>query len=129
MMAVERWLYGTLSAQPELAGRVWGHVIPPDAALPAVVFVYQSGPTTVAPGGNPVLSRFRYVVKAVGEAESFEPLRPLFEAADAALRSAAPGGGVMGAVREGYVSFVELWGSQQIRHLGAIYTIYYSEVN
>lgn len=126
-MAVEQWLYNTLSARPELAGRVWGHVIPADADLPAVVFVYQAGPVSVGVGGRPLLARLRYAVKAVGETESFEDLRPLFEAADAALLAPTASGPALGAVRESYLAFVEFSGPQQIRHLGAVYTIYFAE--
>lgn len=127
----ERWLFDTLSADPTLVsqvnGRMYGHLAPPEADTPFVVWTAQ-GPRDIRGVGTVrIMTMALYVVKAVGTGRSFLDLEGIAWRIDAVLHGATgqnPDGLVLGCVREEPVSYVEVDGGTEYRHLGGLYRLW-----
>jgi hypothetical protein len=131
IVIAERWLNQTLTGDAALAAMgVHGHLIPKDAALPAIVFVPRPGLDLVALGGARVFSTLDYIVKGVCQAESLAPLVEAVTKVDALLHGksgAVTGGRVLSCIRVQPIAYPETSQGKQYRHLGGVYRLQVQE--
>lgn len=80
--AIERWLEDTLEADPALAGRVHGRLIPRNASLDGgrCVFEPVSNLSVLGIGASHVMDNALYRVKVVGKAGGIGALRTMARA-------------------------------------------------
>lgn len=128
-VVAERWLYQTLSANATLAVLgIYSHVIPPEATLPAVVFVPNAAGSDLRGVGRirPILTTLDYVVKVVGAGESVAPIAAaaglVHDLLDAQSGSAT-GGQVLACVREQLINYPETSQGIRYHHLGGLYRL------
>lgn len=128
---VDQWLYETLSGDAALGSavgtRVYADVAPQGAAFPYLVFSYQGGSDKRGVGTARYFVEALYLVKAVRQGESYQPLQTVMDRVDALLQGSsggtATGGTVYASVREQSVRFPEVTEGRQYRHLGGVYRI------
>lgn len=88
---VEQWLYATLSADPTLQGlignpaRIYNAQAPTNTVYPMVVFQMLASPDVLAVGGNRVMTRSVYVVKAVDRSGSFATCKAIAKQIEALI--------------------------------------------
>lgn len=130
-VAVDEWLYQTMSADSTLtalaSGGVHADVAPPDSTLPAVVFSDLGGADTVGVDGTRILTSGLWLVRAIAEATSWQgTLRQAADRIDAVLDNTS---GVVSGVTVGKCSreaphkLVDTAHGRQYRHLGGTYRI------
>lgn len=127
---IEQWLYDRLSGDAALnnavGGRIYAYLIPPEAALPAIVFSYQRGSDVSTQNGRRVLLDAVYLVKVVGEGWSSAPLQTIVDRIDAVLGMASGVGadGVRIECRRlNPIAYVEYSDGRLYRHLGGLWRI------
>lgn len=134
----DRWLFDVLTADPDLAAlitdpgddgpRVFSEVAPASAAYPFVVFAHQASTDVAGVGPYRIGTEATYVVKAVGEGQSYAPLRPVAARIDALLQGAGGAvidGEVWAAQRTAPVRYPEITpNGDQYRHLGGLYRLW-----
>jgi hypothetical protein len=128
---VNAWLYSVLSGDPALQGlignRIYEQPAPEEAEYPMIVFQAQAPADVNSLQGYRVMSGGVWLVRAVGECTSYEPLREIADRIDALLHKAsgeAPGmGTVLSCVREAPFAMVETDNERQYRHLGGLYRV------
>jgi len=132
---VEQWLYELLAGDQTLAGlvsgRIYGYLAPPGAALPLVIYSYQSGHDVRGVGPTRVMAEATYQVKAVDRGPSFANVKAIADRLDSLLQGASGDvvdGQVLMCVRENQVAYVEVDSGIQYRHLGGLYRIVAQEI-
>lgn len=133
LVAAERFLYGTLTADATLIGivgnRVYGHVVPPSATRPYVFY------TLVDPGEDAsevsairIWSNMIYTVRLVNKTESYASLEAGSSAITAALHRASGSnisGVIVGCIKEAPFALLEIEpDGSQLRHLGGRFRLY-----
>ncbi len=131
----EAWLYGLLTADTELSAlvdsRVYSGAAPQGAALPYVVISHQSGRDVLGVGTTRIMSHLIYLVKAVGQGQSYVSLEPIADCIDAALHGASgsvagvdgAGAELLACTRAMTVAYAEIDEGIQYRHLGGLYEL------
>lgn len=87
--AADAWLFGTLNADPLLAGKVHDALAPQDSVPPYVVFQQQSGTDVLTANRSRVMANLLYVVRVIGQGASFAALKALAQRVDALLQRAS----------------------------------------
>jgi hypothetical protein len=111
-----------------LSTRIYEDVAPDDATYPCIVWQCQTPPRDVRGVGTfRVMVDTLYLVKAVSQAASYEPLAPVARVIDMAMTdptgSAVGDGHVFTSVRNDQFSMREAADGTQFRHLGGAYRI------
>ena len=127
-LIIEGWLDSRLQLDlvlAELVGdRIYGHLAPPEAAHPLVVFTAQ-GPRDIRGVGTArIMIDALYQVKGIDRGRSFAPLEPIARRLDELLHGASgatDAGWVLGCVREEPISYSEVDDGTEYRHLGGLY--------
>ncbi len=131
----EAWLYGLLTADSELTtlvdSRVYSGAAPQGATLPYVIISHQSGRDVLGVGTTRIMSHLTYLVKAVGQCQSYVTLEPIADAIDKTLHGASgevaglngAGAELLACTRTMTVAYAELDSGVQYRHLGGLYRI------
>jgi hypothetical protein len=124
-ISISAWLYETLAGNAVGVGdRVHEGAAPEGTTYPLIVFDLYSGSDTMGVGPARILVDSRWMIKAVDRSQSFTNLKTIVDAIDNLLHGATPyANGVLGAVREQPVQFVEEIDGVQYRYLGGIYRI------
>lgn len=134
-ITVARWLYTTLTTDPDLQDLLGG---PQEAAKRVVEGQYEGDATlwitytllepqdVRAVGLVPIAAMVQFQMKVVGRATSYGPLIPVYQRAHALLdgktnQEPAQGGIVLTAQRVSGVQFPERANGIQYRHLGGLY--------
>lgn len=125
---VDAWLVTRLAALPELAGvGIYSDVAPPDAGYPFVVFNLSDNHDVMVVGGQRIMVRGTYVVRAVVEGTSYTPLVPIVAAVRGSLhRASAPAatpGAVLGVIHTGTVRYPTTEEGRPYRHLGGLFEV------
>ena len=135
LVIADTWLVATLSGDATIAAAATGGVhdgnAPQGTAAPYVIIAYQSGSDVVGLGGRRVLTNPLYLVKVVGQAESYADLQPIANRVDQLLHAAtgtAAGGRVLSCVRETPVKYPETKNGIPYRHLGGLYRLQVQEI-
>lgn len=130
-LTANAWLHAVLSGDAALQGLVGGRIYeqpaPEEAAYPMIVFQNQVLEDRNSLHGFRMYSIGVWLVRAVGECTSYDPLRAIANRIDAVLHKGAgevPGmGRVLSCTREGPYALPEQDGDRQYRHLGGLYRI------
>lgn len=95
MIAAERaakWLYQRLATDTGaggvstlVGGRIYRDLAPQNAALPAVVFNSESSIPVNGNGGARIMGNQLWLVKVIGEGDSYATIRPVADRVDARL--------------------------------------------
>lgn len=127
---VEQWLYTTLTGDATLAAavstRCYGYIAPQNAIYPLLLFSMQAGTDVMGVGTARVMLTCLYQVKVIGATNSFAALKPLADRIDAVLQGATGSvvdGAILACTREEPLSYVDVSGETQYRHLGGLYRI------
>ena len=112
-----------------LSAAVYPDFAPEGTPYPFIVYQCQSPPRDIrGVGVSRVMVDTLYVVKAVSQAVSYDPLRPIAGIIDRAMTAAEGGsvgsGLVLSSVRERQFSMVEVDAGTQYRHLGGEFKIH-----
>lgn len=125
------WLYSVLAGDAMLngyvSGRVYRRLAPEGAAMPYVVFQFQSGHDVQAAGPYRVMSQLVCVVKIVGQASTYPTLKAIVDRVDALLQAAsgmATDGRVLACMRETPIDYEEIDAGVRYQHLGGQYRLY-----
>lgn len=131
----EAWLYGLLTADSELTtlvdSRVYSGAAPQGATLPYVIISHQSGRDVLGVGTTRIMSHLTYLVKAVGQCQSYVTLEPIADQIDTLLHGASgeiagtagAGAELLACTRAMTVAYAEAQEGQQYRHLGGLYHV------
>lgn len=130
-LVAETWLAAVLSGDSVLntavGGRIYGYVAPQGTPLPFVLFQQQAARDVAGVGPSRIMSNLLYIVKVIGQTNSFTSLEAAANRIDAVLQ-AASGTNVRGAVyacvREAPFALVESTDTGQYRHLGGQYRLF-----
>lgn len=133
--AIDRWIYGTLTADTALAAvvgtRVYADQAPqttPAVTMPVVVFQWQGGADLMVIGGVRVWTNAVYLIRGIDEAQTWGgDLKTIADRIDAVLHRGSgtnADGVVYAAVREQPFRMPETAGGKSYRHLGGLYRIY-----
>lgn len=111
-----------------LSSRVFLELAPPGANYPFIVYQCQSPPRDVRGVGTfRVMVDTLYVVKAIAQVASYEPLVPVAKAIDTIMTAPVGGsvadGNVWVSIRENQFSMTEDTAGSTYRHLGGVYRI------
>lgn len=114
---------------PGLSARIFLDYAPEGTPYPFVIYQCQSPPRDVrGVGVVRVMVDTLYIVKAVAQVTSYQPLAPVARVIDAAMTSATGSpvvdGMVLASVREEGFNLLEIEGGTQYRHLGGQYRIH-----
>lgn len=133
---VEKWIkerLATKSADFEalsfgLSQRVFDSLADDDAEYPYIIYQCQVPPRDILGVGTfRVMVDTMYIVKAVAQVSSYDPLAPIASVIDSALTSAegsgVSGGVVFTSVRDKAHSVIEMIEGKQVRNLGGEYAI------
>lgn len=126
----DQWIDQILKADPFLSGLVSGvydRLAPQNAIYPFVVWQSQTLSDTRGNGSARILVDATYIVRAVAQVDSYDPLVPLAAAIDAALNgmmTETVNGFILGCTREESYAMVEQNDGKQIRHLGGSYHLW-----
>lgn len=136
VLTAQRWLTTLLAGDLTLttlladgAGGVHAERIPTDAALPAVVTVFNADSAIggLVTGTDVIASSMLFVVKGVAEATSYVPLEGIAGQLEALVSSSVnvtnSSGTVYGAVRQATIAYAELAAGIEYRHLGGLYRL------
>lgn len=120
-----------LTASPEVTGyvgdKVFADLAPAETPYPFVVYSLSTNDDLYVIGGVRVWTNVEILAKVYVRGESYEPLRPMARALDAAFSSATvttTGGNVMSARRIRQHAAVEEHESGQLRSMGGIYRFF-----
>lgn len=106
---------------------VYDHFAKPGTPYPYVIFQRMSDLDVGGVGPNRWMINAVYIVKAVAEVDSFDPLKPVAHEIDLLVQAKTVpfgGGFITGVNREGSHRLVEYEGGSQARQLGGEYRIY-----
>lgn len=131
-LIADEWLYTVLSGDVTLAGLVGTHIYnqlaPEEAALPLVLFAFQSGRDVPVMGPSRLFLSGTYLVRGVAESHSFGGnLETIAGRIDALLqaKSGTPvRGKVLMCVREAPFAMTEQRSGRIYRYLGGMYRIW-----
>ena len=130
-LVAEQWLYTVLAADTALAAvvgtRIYAYIAPEGAAFPYVVYQNQAGRDIRGVGPLRIMANLLYVVKVVGQTNSFGALETAANRIDTVLQAASgtpTRGTVIACVREQPFALVESLDTGQYRHLGGIYRLW-----
>jgi len=132
LVHIDEWITSVLTADTaltdEVGDRIYAGQAPEQAAFPFVLFNQQSAIDVLGVGAVRIFLNATYLVRVVGDTESYVSLRPAADRIDALLhdvRAVVPDGHVLFSVREQGFSMVESTELPlvQYRHLGAIFRI------
>jgi hypothetical protein len=137
LLRIDEWIVAQLGADGDLVDevgqRIYGDKAPEDAAFPFVLFQAQSPARDVRGIGLGTPARIMvnaiYLVRAVGRAEDYGPLRPAADRIDEVLEAASGNvfsGTVVHCVRQEEFRLTETLAGAQVRHLGAMFRIWAS---
>ena len=126
----EKWMVGVLGADSTLisavSDRIYAHVVPEGTAFPYIFITYQGGSDVLTNGAYRIMSKLRYVVRAVSNSTSSESARPIADRIDAVLhgkQGTVSLGVVFSAVRDQPFFMIEIRDGMHLRHVGGIYTV------
>lgn len=129
VLEVDRWIYATLSADAtiisEVADRIHDHPAPKESR-PLITFQYIGGSDVIVTGGHRVMTRGRWIVRAIVDGSSHGPAEPIAIRIDELLNDATGStaqGTILSSVRDTPFRLSEVDGELNYRHLGGIYTI------
>lgn len=92
---VNSWMWGVLSGDATLTaavgGRIYADEAPQGAASPMVIFAYLGGTTRIRTLGGRHLLTALYLVRAIDQGSSYEPIEPLADRIDALLSLSGQG--------------------------------------
>lgn len=132
---VDKWIKDRLSAHlpfnvisPGLTTRIFSDYAPADALYPFIIFQVASPARDVrGVGVVRVMVDTIYIVKAVAQVASYDPLAPVAKEIDVAMTSpnvsTVGDGFVLSSMREEQFSMVEVEDGKQYRHLGGSFKI------
>lgn len=127
IVRVDEWLYSILHGDQALAGvPVAAYVAKQGTAFPRIQFNFQGGSDVVAVGAIRIMLTGLWQVKAIVQAESYAPAKPLADRLDALLhgkKGQVSDGVILGCKREQPIAYVEVDSGLQYRHLGGLYRI------
>ncbi len=130
-LVAEQWLYTVLSTDSQLAAvvgtRIYAYIAPENATFPYVVYQNQAGRDVRGVGPLRIMANLLYVVKVVGQTNTFGALETAANRIDAVLQAASgtpTRGTVIACVREQPFALVESLDTGQYRHLGGIYRLW-----
>lgn len=116
----------TLVAMSSLT-RIFNPVAPQGSLFPYIIFAYQGGSDTMVLNGIRVFSQVLYQVKVVDKNTSFSVADPIFARIDEVLHKSFGSvleGYVLGAIREGQISYPEVIQDVTYLHRGGIYRLF-----
>lgn len=130
----ETWIHQTLTGDATLMGlvtAVYMHEAPVGAVLPFALVTYHMGNDVRGVGPTIVAVDLEYVVRALTDQKSFQPIQAAADRIQTLLHAAsgtAAGGTVLSSVRVRPFQLVETTdnrteGAVSVRHLGAIYQV------
>lgn len=127
---IEQWLYSTLTGDATLAAaigtRCYGYLAPQAAAYPLLLFNMMDGDDVMGVGTERVMFQGLYQVKVIGQTSAFGAIKAIADRIDVVLQGATGSvadGEILACTRERPVTYVEVSGETQYRHLGGIYRI------
>jgi hypothetical protein len=106
---------------------VYDHFAKPGTPYPYVIFQRMSDIDVKGTGPDRWMINAVYIVKAVAEVDTYDPLKPIAHEIDLILQAKTVpfgGGYITGVNREGSHRFVEYEDGHQARQLGGEYRIY-----
>lgn len=122
----DEFIFQTLSGDAELGalipGGVHSEVAPEGTASPWIVFQYLGGSDLRGVGTVRVYASGVWIVKVIGEGQSFADLAEAADRMDTVLHGSF-GGVVVACYREQPFRFAEVDGDRQYRHLGGNYRL------
>lgn len=128
IVRVDEWLYSILHGDPALANLpVASYVAKAGMTLPRIQFNFQGGSDVGAVGAIRIMLTGLWQIKAIVQADSFAPAKPIADRIDTLLHGAAGAvadGVILGCVREQPIAYVEVDNGLQYRHLGGLYRVY-----
>lgn len=123
----DRWLYTTLTndtaLQALIGKRVYIDTAPENVEYPFVILQAVYGSPVANMQVDIIMDDEVWMVKAVGEGNSYISLEPIVERIKALLHKTS-GTGVIGSVREEVIRFSEIYQGETFKHLGHYYRIY-----
>lgn len=130
--AIDRYIFGALTADPTLAGvvgqRVYVDIATPAAAMPYIIFQMQASVDLMPVGPGRIWADCLYLVRGVTEATSYGgALKTIADRIDAVLHATAGAnvdGTVWACVRDRPYRLPEVADGRNYRHAGAIFRIY-----
>lgn len=133
-LAIDEWLYRTLTADPTLTGivgtRVYNEQAPPSSTFPLVVFQMQAATDVRGNGQTRIMVTSLYVVRGIVQDASYnDTSKTMAERIDALLQASAGGtvdngrAVVFTSHREQNFRLSEVESGKSYRHLGGIYRI------
>lgn len=130
---VDAWLFARLTGDAPLVAltpRIFADVVPQGETFPAVVYQLQAGTDVrTATGDGRIMINGLWLVKAIGDTDTFAGLAPIADRVDFLLEESGGGaagadGAVFTSMRESPFRLVEPDEGVQYRHLGGMYRIY-----
>lgn len=137
-VAIQEWAVGALRTQQmadalgvpleDVPGRIWDSTPPSGATEPYVELIVTEARDIGGVGMTEVMAAAELTVKAVGQAEGYDPLLPVASAIHAALHGQTSvtltGSGVMlSSRRVRSVAYPEQQQGIEYRHLGGTYAV------
>jgi len=98
------WIFDTLNADEDLAGKVHHLIAPARATPPYVVYQEQSGIDVATANGSRIMANLLYLVRVISAGRSLESIKALANTVDELLQRASgsnASGEVISCTREG----------------------------